>query len=150
MCGGFPHVSVCLLVGAIVLADVFDGQAFEWSASSKDRSQRQLRHCVDAIADRIVIHSVFITAILVYDVSWAVYAVIVAREVVLTALVLRPWLYQGLVVRANTPSKLATALIAVIGLDQIIDFMPTVAPVAAFVVLAGIGLYQYAFRYEEC
>jgi phosphatidylglycerophosphate synthase len=142
--------AVCVLVGLIVLADMLDGQFFEWSARNQDRLARRRRRCVDTVGDRIVIHSVWIAALGVYDIPLALYGLVVAREILLAIAVLRPLVRFGIVVRANTPSKLGTAFVAVLGVNQIAGVLPAALPLAGFLVFSAVGLYLYLYRYEEC
>ena len=105
---------------------------------------------MDAIGDRIVIHSVWIAALAAYHIPVALYGLVLARESLLTIIVMRPLVSRGIVVRANTPSKLGTAFVALLGVNQIAAVLPTAVPLVGFLAFSAIGLYLYLYRYEEC
>ena len=133
------------VVIAIVVADILDGQVLERSCSCT-REMRIRRHIFDAIGDRIVILTIAVTALCVGKLAPAVCAVLIAREVLLSFIVARPFLAASTVLATDNVSRLATVLIAPI---VIASFFQSAIPfllLFPFALLSAVGMYRYAFR----
>ena len=141
---------VPLLIALIVLLDVMDGEVFNLSSAAKRQEGRAFRHAVDAIGDRIVIHSVLIAALVVYPLSIGVYLVIVLREIILSLIVAQPFWTKRLIIKANTPSKLGTVCIALTVINSSLNLISPLGLIIAFFCLSSYGIYLYRYHYEEC
>lgn len=138
-----PFLPIAVLI-AIVVADILDGQVLERSCSCT-REMRIRRHIFDVIGDRIVILTIAVTALCVGKLAPAICAVLIAREVLLSFIVVRPLLASSTVLATDNVSRLAAALIAPI---VIASFFQSAIPfllVIPFALLSAVGMYRYAF-----
>lgn len=143
-------VEIVILITAIAVADILDGEVFRLSSSNAEASSRTTRHIVDAVGDRFVIHTVLLVAFIDYGLPLFIYGTILAREVLLTVTVLLPLVRDHIVVATDFYSKLATICIAFIAIGAITSMLPQIAPYVAFVPLSLVGINRYLTAYRPC
>lgn len=134
----------------IVASDLLDGELMERSTKNTSQAEKRIRHICDAIGDRIVINTVLFAVLFFCKLNPVICLLIVSRETILSFVVTRIYFRQKIVLKANSYSKLGTVFIAVIVINTILPFVSQYFLLIPFVILSGIGLCFYAFKYEEC
>ena len=138
---------VVTLVAALVLLDILDGEVHKLSTLNTVEHMRNARHIFDAIGDRVTIHLFFLVAIGAYgNIAALAYVPVLCRELPLIVLVSHTALKRRIILRANLPSKLASALIATIAANIVVPFSADLILVPLMLTLGAVGLYQYVAR----
>lgn len=141
---GQNRVDTVAVVVCLVILDIADGDIHRLSALDHVQEFRNARRIADAVLDRITLHSFFLVAISVYGgVAALAYGAVLIREVPLTYVVVRSATHDGKILKANVPSKIASVLVAAIGINIITPFAPMIVLEALMFVLGAVGLAGY-------
>lgn len=141
------HITlVCWAIAVTVFVDIADGIVFSFSSYAQDRSLRESRRILDATVDRLFIWTTLFVSLTTIQFPFAVYSVIMVRELLLSLICGYPYLTRKLVYAANLPSRVGSALIAL----QFIIFSTTgsvpVFLTVLFCLVSVFGLALYLRR----